>query len=205
MSWLDTLQEIRERDWSKASTADRSSKAREVVNISAYAGAAAAAVPVPLADLALLLPVHTLMVMTVGHIYDRKLSGAEAKRVVLELGAVAGVTFAGRAAINALLKLLPGVGGILSVPATFALTWGFGRLAISYFENPNVSREQLRKVFDDAMQEGKSAFSKEAFDKFRQRNAGAKAPPVDSDADASVPNEKKPPAPDQPPTKKRTL
>jgi uncharacterized protein (DUF697 family) len=215
MSWLDSLEEIRKTDWSKAKLEERQAKAREVVNVSAYAAAAAAALPIPLADLALLVPVHTVMVMTVGHVFGRKLSGAEAKRVVLELGAVAGLTFAGRAAISALLKLLPPVGALLSIPATFALTWGLGRAAMAYFENPSLSREDLKKVFEDAVQEGKSLFSKEAFDRFRQKNADAKAPEVDQEDSGSERDEsaeskrpassEKPAAKPQPPPKKRTL
>src|SRR5262245_29252797 len=134
MTWLDSLEEIRKTDWTKAPEADQLAKAREVVNICSYAGAATSVVPIPLADILLLVPVHSVMVMTVGHCFGRKLSGAEAKRVALELGGVAGVTFAGGAAINALRKLfLPAIGGLLAVPATFALTWGLGRVAIAYF------------------------------------------------------------------------
>jgi uncharacterized protein (DUF697 family) len=191
MSWLDTLEEIRKKDWSAATDAEREAPARDVVNICAYAGAATQVVPVPFVDLALLLPVHTVMVMTVGHIHNRKLSGAEAKRVVLELGTIAGLTFAGRAAINALLKFLPGFGALLSVPATFALTWALGRVSIEYFSNPKVSREDLKKLFTEAVQEGKAAFSKEAFDRFRQKNQGTKAPPVVDEREGREEREKR--------------
>jgi uncharacterized protein (DUF697 family) len=212
MSWLDTLEEIRKRDWSAAMGPERERHAREVVNICAYAGAATQVVPLPFVDLALLLPVHTVMVMTVGHIYGRTLSGAEAKRVALELGTIAGLTFAGRAAINALLKFLPGFGALLSVPATFALTWALGRVSLEYFGNPKISREELRKVFSDAMQEGRSAFSKEAFDRFRQRNQDTKAPRIDDEEeDEKVERDVEKPGPEASPQgdgskpKKRTL
>lgn len=192
MSWLDTLDEIRKNDWSKATPAERAEKSRDVINICGYAAAATSVVPIPLADIVLLLPVHSVLVMTVGHIYGRKVSGAEAKRVVLELGSVAGLTFAGGAAINALRKLfLPAIGGLLAVPATFALTWGLGQVSVAYFQDPALSRDDLKKVFDDALKEGKNAFSKEAFERFMKKNEGVKArDPEEAEAQKSPPPSK---------------
>ncbi|MGF1510378.1 MAG: DUF697 domain-containing protein [Myxococcota bacterium] len=170
MSWLDQLAEIRETNWADATPEARGSKAEEVTVISSYAAAAAAVVPVPLAELALLLPIHTAMVMTVGHIYGRSISRAEAARVAAELGAIAGVTFAGTAALSALRKLvLPGLGGILAAPASFALTWALGQVAMEYFKNPSLSQEHLKNVFAEAMKEGRKVFSRENLDKFRSR------------------------------------
>lgn len=171
MSWLDQLSEIRDRDWSDASEEDRRRKSGEVITMSGYAAAAASVVPVPLSEVALLLPVHTAMVMTVGHVHGRSVSRAEAARVAAELGAIAGLTFAGTAALGALRKLLlPGIGGVLAAPAAFALTWGLGQVSIAYFSDPELSQEELRKVFKDAMKEGRGLFSKERFEAFRRRH-----------------------------------
>lgn len=160
MSWFDTLAEIRKTDWNSVPEAERDTAAREVIQIASYAAAAAAVVPVPLVDAALLLPIHTTLVMTVGHIHGRNLSDAEAKRVALELGAVAGVTMAGRAALSVLKKvLLPGLGGVLAAPAAFAVTWALGRVSNAYFKDPSLSREDLKKVFSDAFKEGKANYS----------------------------------------------
>src|SRR5262249_22972528 len=105
-----------------------------------------------------------------------------------------------------------GFGALLSVPATFALTWALGRVSLEYFGNPKISREELKKVFSDAVQEGKNAFSKEAFDRFRQKNKDTKAPPIDEEEeDEKVEREveKPPPEPKKPSdggkSKKRTL
>jgi uncharacterized protein (DUF697 family) len=209
MSWLDTLEEIRKRDWTKAPAADRDVKAREVVNICAYAASVAAVVPVPLGDIALLLPVHSAMVMTVGHIYGRKVTQTEAARIVMELGAVAGLSLAGHAVIGALKRLLlPVVGGLLSIPATFALTWSLGRVAMTYFERPEISREELKKVFEDALKEGKSVFSPEAFEKFREKNPDVKPPAPEAPSKAPEAKKEEPsPEPKDDPLrpKKRTL
>ncbi|MCC7387025.1 MAG: DUF697 domain-containing protein [Deltaproteobacteria bacterium] len=209
MSWLDTLEEIRKRDWTEAPAKEREAKSREVVNICAYAASVTAVVPVPLADLALLLPVHSVMVMTVGHIYGRKINQAEAKRIALELGAVAGLSFAGLAAIGALKRLLlPAVGGLLSIPATFALSWGLGRASMTYFERPELSRDELKKVFEEAIKEGKSVFSPEAFERFRQKNPEVKVAPEPTQSTpppAAEPSEPRAPADESLRPKKRTL
>lgn len=202
MSWLDSLEEIRKRDWSAAPAEEREAKAQEIVMISSYAGAVAALVPVPLADLALLLPVHSVMVMTLGHVHGRPLSQAEARRVVLELGAVAGLSFAGTAAISALKRLvLPGLGGLLSASATFALTWGLGRVAIAYFRNPELSRDELKSLFEDALREGKKHFSKEAFERFRreQKAKDAAEPAEQCSETAASDGASRPSTPSTPP------
>lgn len=206
MSWLDSLDEIKRSDWATAPLEERREKAREVVDICSYGGCLASVGPIPFADLAILLPVHSAMVVTVGHVFGRSITQTEAKRIALELGAVAGLSFAGAAAISAIKRLvLPGVGGLLTIPATFALTWALGRASIAYFEDPTLAHEDLKKVFEDAMNEGKSVFSPEAFERFRQR-AGvetkkesrppepASAPPPESKAAPASP----PPAPPPP-------
>lgn len=195
MSWLDSLEEVRRRDWAAAPRAEQDSTAREVVDICAYGGCLSAVVPIPLADLAILLPVHSAMVMTIGHVYGRSITQTEAKRIAVELGAVAGLSFAGIAALGALKRiLLPGVGGLLSIPASFALTWGLGRVAIAYFADPTLSRDDLKRVFEEALREGRSVFSPEALEKFRQRTAQASR-----DSKAPGPEAARPSEPATPP------
>ena len=170
MSWLDTLAEIRKKNWSEASDEDKLRGAKDVAMMSSYAGAAASVVPIPLAEMAILIPIHTTMVMTIGHIFGRPITKTEAKRVVVELGAVAGLSLAGRAAVSALKKLvMPALGGVIAAPITFALTWALGRVSIAYFQNPHLSRDQLKKIFQDAVKEGKDAFSMETLERFRQK------------------------------------
>lgn len=200
MSWLDTFKEIRSTDWSEVPEPEQDEKAKEVVTITAYASAAAAMVPVPLVDLALLIPFHSAMVMTVGHVLGRPVTDTEAKRVVLELGAVAGVTVAARAGLTALKKLvLPGIGGVLAAPASFAATWALGRVTIAYFKDPHLSRDELRAVFKDAFKEAGQHFSKETFDRFKSEQGEgehvAKPASPDAPAASSPAEEELPPAP----------
>jgi hypothetical protein len=112
------------------------------------------------------------MVMTIGHVYGRKLTQADAKDLVLELATTAGFGMLARQGIKA---LLPVVGALLTVPAAFAANWAIGRVAIEYFRNPGTTREQLKKVYAAARAEGGALFSKERFDAFRRGMGGKPA------------------------------
>jgi uncharacterized protein (DUF697 family) len=171
MSWLDTLEQIRTKDFSKAPKAARDKAARDVVNMASYACAVVAVSPVPFSDAVLMLPVQSAMVMTVGHIYGRKVTQADAKALTVELGATAGVGLLARQGIKA---LLPVVGALLTVPAAFAMNWAIGRVAMEYFQSPDLPREQLTKIYESARAEGAKLFSRERFEAFRKRHAAPK-------------------------------
>jgi uncharacterized protein (DUF697 family) len=167
MSWLDTLDEIRTRDFSKVPAKERDSTARDVINMSSYAAALVAISPLPLTDVVLTLPIQTGMVMTVGHIYGRRVSKASAQDLIFELAATAGVGLLARQGIKALIPVL---GALLTVAPAFAANWAMGRVAMEYFKNPEFNREALKEVFRRAREEGGSLFSKEMFDRFRMQN-----------------------------------
>jgi len=163
---MDTLEDIRTKDFLKATEKQRDKAARDVVNLCSYACAVVSVSPIPFSDAVLMVPVQSAMVATVGHIYGRKVTQADAKRLILELGATAGIGMLARQGIKA---LLPVVGALLTIPAAYAANWGIGRVAIEYFKNPGaVSRENLKEVFENAKKEGSQLFSKESFEKFRK-------------------------------------
>jgi uncharacterized protein (DUF697 family) len=186
MSWLDTLDDIRKKDFAKVPMKERDKAARDVINMASYGCAVVAVSPMPFSDVVLSLPMQSAMVMTVGHIYGRKVTQADAKDLVLELGTVVGAGMLARQGIKA---LLPVVGALLTVPAAFAMNWGIGRVAMEYFKNPGLPKDQLKKVFDAAKKEGSSLFSKERFDAFR-KSRQAKAPEPEAEADEPAPKKK---------------
>src|ERR1051325_9311753 len=139
MSWLDTIEAIRKKDFTKAKPAERETSARDVVNICSYACAVVAISPIPFSDAIVMLPIQSAMVITVGHIYGRAITKADAKDLVVELGATAGFGMLARQAIKG---LLPVVGALLTIPAAFAANWAMGRVAIEYFRAPGASKER---------------------------------------------------------------
>src|SRR4051812_35917870 len=160
MSWMDTLEQIRSRDFSKASAADREKACRDVVNTCSYAAAMVAVFTPTLADVVLTLPIQSAMVLTVGHIHGRKLSSAQAKDLALELGTLAGAALLARQGIK---FILPVFGAILTLPAAFAANWAIGRVTMEYFKNPALSKARMKALYADAVREGKARFSKEEF------------------------------------------
>ena len=171
MSWLDTLDDIRTKDFSKVSQKGRDKATRDVINICSYACAVVAVSPIPFSDAIPMLAVQSTMVVTIGHIHGRKVTQADAKSLILELGATAGIGMLARQGIKA---LLPVVGALLTIPAAYAANWGIGRVAIEYFKNPGaVNSQNLKEVFESAKKEGRQLFSRENFEKFRARGSVA--------------------------------
>jgi len=193
MSWLDTLDDIRTRDFSKVPVKERDKIARDVVNMCSYATALVAISPLPLTDVVLTLPIQTGMVMTVGHIYGRKVNKASARDLILELGTTAGVGLLARQGIKA---LIPVFGAILTVAPAYAANWAMGRVAMEYYKDPELNRDNLKEVFRRAREEGGSLFSKEAFDRFRKQNektveeVAEAAREQEEEADAPAPRKK---------------
>jgi uncharacterized protein (DUF697 family) len=183
MSWLDTLEDIRKKDFSKLAMAKRDEAARDVVNMASYSCAVVAVSPIPFSDAVLMLPVQVAMVVTVGHVYGRKVTEADAKSLIVELSATVGLGMLARQGIKA---ILPVFGALLTVPAAFAMNWGIGRVAMEYFRTPGMPADQLRKIYEAAKEEGAAMFSKERFDMFRRSTS---APPKDPPPEA--PSKKK--------------
>jgi uncharacterized protein (DUF697 family) len=173
MSWLDTLDDIRKKDFTRARPADREKAARDVINMASYGCAVVAVSPIPFSDAVLMLPVQSAMVMTIGHIYGRNLTEADSRDLLLELGTTAGVGLLTRQGIKA---LLPVVGALLTIPAAFAASWGLGRVAMEYFAHPGATREQLKQVYEAARKEGRGLFTRERLDAFRQKPPRAARP-----------------------------
>ena len=172
MSWLDTLEQVRTRDYKKAKPEEREQACRDIVNTCSYAAAFVAVMPLPFTDVLLTLPIQSGMVLTVGHIHGRKLSGAQAKDLAMELGTLAGASLLARQGIK---LLIPVFGAVMTVPAAFAANWAIGRVAMEYFKNPEVSKARLKQLYADAVREGKARFSRDEFERFRKEKGNEAA------------------------------
>ncbi|KAB1651992.1 GTPase [Pseudoclavibacter chungangensis] len=96
--------------------------ARKVVVVAAAAAAGVAAVPVPVANAAVLAPLQLGMMGRIAVIYDLEI------KTMLSAGALAqlGVQFTGRALAGGLLALIPGAGNVINAGVAAALTGATG-------------------------------------------------------------------------------
>jgi uncharacterized protein (DUF697 family) len=169
MPWVDTVVDgIWSKNFAKMSPKQRDKSAREIVNSFSYGCALVSVSPIPFSDAFIMLPFQSMMVMSVGHIYGRKVTKADAKDLVMELGATVGLGMLARQGIKA---VLPVFGPMLTIPAAFAANWAIGRVAMEHFKTPGTARDQLKKVYATAKKEAESLFSKAALDEFRKKAA----------------------------------
>lgn len=96
--------------------------ARTIIAGASTAAAGAAAVPVPVADAAILAPIQLGMMGRIAAIYDLDI------KTMLSAGALAqvGVQLAGRALASSFLKLIPGAGSVVNAGVAAALTGATG-------------------------------------------------------------------------------
>jgi uncharacterized protein (DUF697 family) len=188
MGWVDSLRKVAGPDKSEATPAERAEAARAVVQTSALGAAAVALAPLPILDIVAITPLQAAMVMGVGKVYGRTLDLKESKEVLVELASVCGAGLLARQVFTTATKfLLPGLGGVLSAPYAYAVTWAMGVTAIGYFEDIGGNKERLRRVFENALAEGRRMFSKQAVEEFRRKRGSEVDSFVKSDADPAPP------------------
>lgn len=169
MSWMDSLGSAA-KPGKNLDPEERRKISKDLVTMSSFGAAAATLVPIPGSDFVAVTSVQAAMVGAVGRVFGRELSIAQTKDIVLELAAVCGMGLIAQKGFATLSKiLLPGLGGMLAAPYAFAVTYGMGNAAMTYFENKDFTKETIKRVYEEAVAEGKRIFSKDTFDQFRKK------------------------------------
>ena len=118
-----------------ASVGQKKKAAHQIVGVSATAAAAAGASPIPFADAVVLVPIQIGMLAGISSAFGLDLSRAFLSTLVAAATGATGATFAGRAIVSNLLKLIPGAGmlagGVISGATAAALTTTLGELYIA--------------------------------------------------------------------------
>jgi uncharacterized protein (DUF697 family) len=155
---------------------DGSSERREVETLVRQRAALCAAIalePVPLLDLAIVLPLHLELVARIGQIYGFDLSKARAKEIVLEFGGAVALTYVTRTAARSVLKLIPVLGPVLNAPMVFTGTYTLGMLTERYFrarrsDLPELERKEIAVMAQEFAAQAKSVMKNVRFEDWQR-------------------------------------
>ncbi len=160
MGYSDTIDRVLNNDFEGASDDERERAARNVTMISSLASGGLVLQPIPVLEQGV-LAVQIAMVVGIAHVYGEQLTRKRARDVILDIGAVTGVNMVGRRVLTTIVKVaLPGLGGVLAAPSTFALTWATGHAAAHYFRcGGKPDREKLKAIFEAEKKRSRAHYS----------------------------------------------
>ncbi len=135
------LPESAQRAWVNAQNASlriKQEKAESIVKQTVTAAFSTGYSPIPFSDAALLVPIQLSMIVRITNVYGLSMTKRMMSGVLYSMLGTAGATFAGRAVVSNLLKLVPGVGslagGTISGGTAAALTYALGKTYIQIVE-----------------------------------------------------------------------
>ncbi len=111
------------------------------------------ATPLPVADLALLLPIQSAMLTSLVYVSGRGLGPRAVSEWLGAMGLNVSSALGLREAARAALKLVPGIGATISGAVAGTGTWALGVAAVRYFIDGGTA-EASRAAFDDAVRDG---------------------------------------------------
>ena len=133
----------------------KDARARALIYSKAVVAAAVAAIPIPVADVAVILPLQLAMVTAIGALYGVDVSWRRAVELLTTLGAGIGL----REAARQLVKLVPGWGSAVSAGIAFGGTAALGELAMLLFKNEvGLDPEELRRVYEAAARKARGRY-----------------------------------------------
>ncbi len=132
--------------------------------------AATAIQPIPFADIFILTPIQLFMGKFIGEARGYKFSISEIYKEIL---GVLGLSFLAQQTAIGLYKVgLPFVGGFMTIPLVFILTYSIGKVMDFYFvsktKGKTLTKEDLKNFFKQAKKDAKKNFSKEEIKKKTQ-------------------------------------
>jgi predicted GTPase len=127
--------------------------AMRVVGTATSVAVVVGATPLPVADLALLLPLQSLMLTAVVYASGRALGPRAVTEWLGAVGLNVSAALGLREAVRAIVKVVPGVGPTVSGAFAGTGTWALGVAAVRYFIDGETAAAS-RAAFDDALRQG---------------------------------------------------
>lgn len=121
---------------------DKSGRAKAVIAAATTAAGTAAAVPIPLSDAAVIVPIQVTMIASLAALYGLKEEAVKQSALPF-VARLAGVFLA-----TSLLKLVPGLGSVINAAVAATLTGAMGLYVRSNFEENAIARIEGRPAPD---------------------------------------------------------
>ena len=113
---------------------DKSGKAKAIVTTAVTAAAAAGAIPIPLSDAAVLIPIQITMIASLAGLYGLKQEAVKQSALPFVAKLV------GIFAASSILKLIPGLGSVVNATVAGTLTAAMGMFVRSNFEDAAIAK-----------------------------------------------------------------
>ncbi|MCO5171673.1 MAG: DUF697 domain-containing protein [Planctomycetes bacterium] len=116
--------------------------------------------PIPAGDFLILTPIQAKMALHIGRVKGFEVSSERAQEIVVEVVGILGMTLTTQLVVVSVAKLVPFVGGVLSIPIIYAATWAIGNVVDYYFNclkaDQRPSAEVMKDLFAEQFRVGKA-------------------------------------------------
>ena len=136
-------------------------KISKIIKVTASVCAGIAVQPIPFADIFILTPIQAYMGTRIAAVRGVPVKENEAVDTIKEISGAIGLgLLAQQLAIGAYKTGLPFLGGLMTIPLVFGLTYGIGRVMDAYFvskyKKESIRPEKLKEIWKKGRKEGKS-------------------------------------------------
>ena len=125
-------------------------KVAQIINITAALCGGLAFQPIPFADIFLLTPIQIYMASRIACIRGYPVTESYIKDLLKEIIGVVGLGYSAQQFAIALYKIgLPGLGGFMTIPLIYSLTYSIGKVIDFYFvhKSTNLNPEEVKKIW----------------------------------------------------------
>ena len=141
-------------------------KVSRITQIACATCAGVAIQPIPFADIFVLTPIQAYFATRIAAIRGVPVSDSDAADWVKEIIGIVGMgIIAQQIAIGIWKTVTFGLGGVLTIPLVYGLTYGVMKVADVYFSakarNEKMTNDQIKKVWREAFRDGKKKGSEE--------------------------------------------
>ena len=131
-------------------------RAREIARNFSLWAAGIVLFPIPFADLVLLMPVQTAMVISIGKAYGVK---DPPEKMLAHIAAACGASVFGQITTMFVSSFIPIIGKIVTAPFVYGWTYGLGEVAMRYFETQGeINKDEMKQLFKQASKSATRAF-----------------------------------------------